>query len=507
MKVLVADDEKRVCALICALIDWEGLGMNLVGTAYDGLAALKMIETHQPDLLITDIRMPGIDGLELIRQARLLQGELQFIIISGHKQFDYAQHAIKYGVAEYLLKPIKEQELNQTLLRIKKEFEEKERVETTIQELRDAKRSLRHSSFTSFLTTGNGHLLDQWEEHAPNLAIALIALRGIRGRHVLGIIQTKVLHILENSTLTASLASHEGDVYILFSFEDAQREELLAVCQTIVEVLKTQAQLFGDLKSAVALGVGVTSSKEISTSLQSARHRLSQRLVGGFEQFYQAKQEQNIETQIYRDTIASSFTQHCAQGNPNLQSLVDPLFKELSTEPVALIEEVLLQSFLDAQGFVEEQNPDLEIDPELLFALRDAATVEDLRLRYQQSLSELIQAHTENQEHALSKPIKLAKAMIDQEFCDELLSLERVSDAVHLNPSYFSGLFKKRMGLGFAEYVLEVRMTEAKKLLSQTSKTIAQVAAEVGFRDPKHFSRTFKKHVQMKPNEYRKLYG
>ncbi len=124
MKVVVADDERRVCALIVALIDWDGLGLQNVGTAYDGLEAFEVIKREKPDLVITDIRMPGLDGLELISKAKALYPDLQFIIISGHKQFDYAQSAIKYGVGEYLLKPIKKQELNQTLQRMKNRYSE-----------------------------------------------------------------------------------------------------------------------------------------------------------------------------------------------------------------------------------------------------------------------------------------------------------------------------------------------------------------------------------------------
>ena len=106
IKVVIADDEEKVCQLIMGLIDWESLGMRIVGVAHNGIEALERIKECKPDLIITDIRMPGYDGLELIRQTQEIKADVDFIIISGYRHFDYAQNAIKYGVGDYLLKPI-----------------------------------------------------------------------------------------------------------------------------------------------------------------------------------------------------------------------------------------------------------------------------------------------------------------------------------------------------------------------------------------------------------------
>ena len=119
LKVVLADDEKKVVLLMQKLIDWQALGYEIVGVANDGLHALELVREKQPHLLISDIRMPGCDGLELIRKAKELQPGLHFIVISGYRQFEYAQSAIKYGVEDYLLKPLKQEEMNDILLRIK----------------------------------------------------------------------------------------------------------------------------------------------------------------------------------------------------------------------------------------------------------------------------------------------------------------------------------------------------------------------------------------------------
>ena len=115
MRVIIADDEQKVCQLIYDLVPWENYGMTVVGMAYNGLDTLDLIKKQAPDLVITDIKMPGCDGLELIHRAKKQQEKIDFIIISGYRFFEYAQNAIKYGVSDYLLKPIKQEELVQPL--------------------------------------------------------------------------------------------------------------------------------------------------------------------------------------------------------------------------------------------------------------------------------------------------------------------------------------------------------------------------------------------------------
>ena len=133
-KVIIADDEKLICRLIETLIDWRALDMEIVGKAENGLEALRMVKELQPHLLITDIRMPGCDGLDLIRQAREFSPELEIVIISGYAHFEYAKTAIAYGVGSYILKPVNQAELKKTLEKIVLRLEERGRRERTEQD-------------------------------------------------------------------------------------------------------------------------------------------------------------------------------------------------------------------------------------------------------------------------------------------------------------------------------------------------------------------------------------
>ena len=124
LRVLIADDESKVCQLIEKLVDWDALGMEVVAVAENGIEALGKIKEFHPDIVITDIRMPGYDGLDLIRLGKEEAPKAEFVIISGYRHFEYAQMAIRYGVNAYLLKPIRKDELTETLKRLSAHFKE-----------------------------------------------------------------------------------------------------------------------------------------------------------------------------------------------------------------------------------------------------------------------------------------------------------------------------------------------------------------------------------------------
>ena len=124
IKVLIVDDEFRVCQLICNLIDWGSLDMQIIGVAHNGIEARELARETVPDLVITDIRMPGYDGMELLKRARIQNPDMEFIIISGYSHFEYAQTAIRYGVSDYILKPVNEEALNATLQKVRQRYME-----------------------------------------------------------------------------------------------------------------------------------------------------------------------------------------------------------------------------------------------------------------------------------------------------------------------------------------------------------------------------------------------
>lgn len=128
LKVLIADDEEKICQLIEKLIDWKTLGLSVAAVALNGIDAISKITEHKPDIVITDIRMPGIDGMELIERTKRICPDTEVIIISGYRHFEYAQTAIRYGVRNYLLKPIHKKRINRCITEMCTDLQRKNRT-------------------------------------------------------------------------------------------------------------------------------------------------------------------------------------------------------------------------------------------------------------------------------------------------------------------------------------------------------------------------------------------
>ncbi|WP_337405120.1 response regulator, partial [Suilimivivens sp.] len=158
-KVMIVDDEKLICRLVKALVKWDELGMESVATADNALEALELLEEVRPDILITDIRMPGMDGLELIREVKKHCPEIEIIIISGYAHFEYAKNAIALGVGNYILKPINQEELNKTLLKIGERLKEKKyvrKLETVNRQATDGNKNRLRKTLLEDLISGHG---------------------------------------------------------------------------------------------------------------------------------------------------------------------------------------------------------------------------------------------------------------------------------------------------------------------------------------------------------------
>lgn len=523
MKVLVADDEERVCALICALIDWQQLGLSLCAKAYDGLSALALIREHSPDLVITDIRMPGLDGLALIRKAKEIQPNLQFIIISGHKQFDYAQTAIKYGVAEYLLKPIKKLELEQTLAKMINVYNEQQsRLQVTQQlqhQVTQDRKHKRSSAFGLLVKESDTTLLATC--FSPSAIMRVIAvkmdlLKGFHAQRSDTILSEKVEECMgrECAPCCPDIATylHEGSIYLLLSYTEQQETMVLKATDALLQFLKTQAEIFGNILFTLGVGVGVSSYEALPSSVLSCQQAVAQRLVSGTLKRYVATGCEKIPLDNPVRPFLLGLQGVCAQNSrPALQDLCSTFLASSAHFSPYVQAKHIFAGFEAGSVFIVERMDFCESSEAILAEkrqlLENAYSLDLLWGAFSLGMEMLFDLYLEKKEESLCKPIIKAQEYLALHFHDELISLESVSEVVNLNSSYFSSLFKKSCNKGFFEYLLDLRITEAKRLLAESEFSIGEIAQKVGYRDPKHFSRVFKKACQIKPNEYRKLYG
>ena len=274
MKVLIADDEDRVCRLIYRLIKWDELDMEVAAIAHNGLEVLSMIEEHRPDIVITDIRMPGLDGLEMIRRTKELDGTLEFIIISGYRHFEYAQNAIRYGAGDYLLKPVKEAELYSVLERMRNQYQmrhnqitQEERYKALIQNNRDRLRTtfftdvvLKHSApeRINSLEWINETYHYEFSEGYFQIVILKVDSIAFNREENLDYIQKKIVDLagkkLKALVFDKEYFLEESRCMILLNYRPEKEMEIYKAFKSLINELMLQNDIFESLKVTAGLG-------------------------------------------------------------------------------------------------------------------------------------------------------------------------------------------------------------------------------------------------------------
>ena len=537
-RVLIADDEPKVLLLIRNLIEWDELGLELVATANDGVSALALIEEQRPDIVITDIRMPGHDGIELIARAKARYPAINFIIISGYRHFDYAQQAIRFGVEDYLLKPLKALEINQTL----RKMSEKHRLSDQQKQRQEDDARRRNERFVALLADAARHGDDN-----PLAGASLekvnsdygLALRpgGFQAFVVKADVDSaahnatvrRLLHDKTTTTISDALRplchvcvlhGDERGVHGVINFDEAQKKALRRALVGVIDALQAQGELFGRIKVSVGLGRPSTELAGIALSCREAQAAVSDRLIVGtgriidpasseaaaagnddlvsrvFSPERRRRLLQGIEildaTAVF--VVIDEIAQLAATQNDLRGEAVYALFDECCQ---ALLFALKSQNAVDA--WVDEQQRTAREQRAMCHAQRDVFA---LLARLATGAIEHVAALRQSES---ARPVRDAQKYIAAHYA-QAIGLEAISQRAGFNPTYFSALFKKETGMNFIDYLTDVRVREAKRLLADPRQSIADIAEAVGYSDVKHFSRLFTRCTGIQPSKYRKLY-
>lgn len=539
-KVLIADDEPKVLLLIRSLIEWEPLGLELVATASDGISALSLIAEHRPDIVITDIRMPGYDGIELIGRAKELNPAIDFIIISGYRHFDYAQKAIRFGVEDYLLKPLKAVEINQTLQKMIEKYRIKGQMrlreeDYSVRLEKDAQ--IRHERFMEALIGpadtdepfGSGDSLEHINrKYALNFTLAEFQAFVVKPDIHLESLGANVCKMLIEKTVGAirdAVKEHchacllypgGRGVFGVLNFDDSQKKALRKSMVAVIDELQSQNEIFDRIRVSIGLGRQSADIQEMRVSCREAELAVLNRLVQGTGRIIERPVPDNSEA-VVAGIISPDVRKRLMQAVEILD--VGELTRAISgiaqtasgfagitgKAVLALFGECdqILQFGLKIQNAVDSRVEALRLDVfEKLGMCHSQDEVFLLLASYATSLVEYVAALKTSES---AKPVREAQRFIQGNFANSI-GLETVSELVGFNPTYFSVLFKKETGMNFLEYLTDVRIREAKRLLSDPRKSIADVAMDVGYSDVKHFSRLFTRSTGIHPSKYRKLY-
>ena len=520
-RVLIVDDEHLVCALLKKLIHWDALELTLLDTASDGVHAWEIIRSERPEIVITDIRMPGMDGLALAQRASEQGIDSNFILISGHTEFSYAFHAIKYGVEDYLIKPIDEQELNNVLAKICEKREEKA---LHLKNNTLLKISL-HKLQTNYLRkviqgecnpTGLADFNDNMQASFIEGSIRLIAVCldvSANAEQDENLLYTKAQEIVSAafSRLSAQTVCllEEHRLLCLVNYLPALEEDFAAAGRTLLDDLFTRMNLYRQCSVTLAVSQATADMSAIRRLAEQTADAVCARLSLGPNQLIWYEKLPIYECHTVISEAALKELQNCVEAC-DLQRLTLFFNRLLSAVVYAEISDAdrlkeidrLLHTFFQMIAGTEQAETDI------LEIRKKVAACTD----YQKICEELNPAIAQTYEKYLNsirqktvRPVHQAQQYI-QEHLDGDLTLEQVASQVYLNPAYFSSMFKSETGVNFSKYVAAERVNRAKEYLRDPSLSIAQVAERVGYRDKKHFSKLFKKVTGIYPSDYRKLH-
>lgn len=523
--VFVVDDEPIVLEGIRSKIDWESSGFTLVGEASDGEIALSMLQELKPDILITDIKMPFMDGLQLSQAVKRIQPWIKIIILSGHDEFDYAKRAISIGIEDYLLKPFTLEEILASLKKTALQIDSERKQLSDIRKLKDelkSSQSLKKKEFLNNLIHGSQDMA------------SLIQKSQEVGLHLISRFYKVLVSRIKSSSDNAQSQQQACSLLNSYSADWEEAECFFHHSNLFVCIFKGSSQNELDecvFHAAETIGhiVGKNDDCTVLTAIGKTVEHLSQLAIS----YGDAKRILELGENESRNRIISSddLTQDGSFLNSALLDLKenDPVVDRLKyagkNDISAIIEEsmqliknnpgqfnvfasyILVDLIFAVSKLVEKLGGDIKLlKPEILQRrfIDDAVQNEEaFRQNVEQVLLFALDYRDSKASGKYADVILKAKRFIDEHYADQNTTLTTVADAVALSPNHFSTIFSQECKTTFIEYLTSVRLENAKRLMRDTEMKGYDIAYECGFSDPHYFSYIFKKNTGLSPREYK----
>ena len=542
LKIFLAEDEVVVRETIKRMIPWEELGFELVGEAADGEMALPLLLRQQPDLLITDIKMPFMDGLTLARLAKKEIPGLKVVILSGYDDFNYAKQAIGIGVEDYLLKPITKNALIERLSEIRSRYEHEKTQKEYYEKFQREMQAYEKNSSRDFFEALVGGSMDMMEvyKRAEKLGLDIVAeaynvliftmncdedFSGQRDEYSSW--EAESLELLENLFAGHSSAMlFRSNIFSYGVLLKGQRETIEENTRACVdEIRKILSRQDGRREWFLAVGQSVDRLSQIQKSYHTASRAFSQRYLYDENILYydemetmehpggQAETEDNaylqkVDVNALNPAILQKFLSNGLQEET--ENFVKDYFYAIGQEPMESLvfrNYVILNVRFSVISFIKglgcDTNEMESADTEEVLA-ESGKNMESAIAYAKKMISQAIEIRDQNSGNKNRSILKTAVDFIDSHYMDEEISLNTVANVANVSSNHFSALFSQNMGQTFIEYLTTLRMNKAKELLRCTGMRSSEIAGEIGYKDAHYFSYLFKKTQGMTPSDYRK---
>lgn len=514
-EVLIVDDEQLIREGIRKLISWESYELQVVGSLANGEEALRFLEKHPVDIVITDIKMPYMDGLTLIQQCIARNYSIKFIILSGYADFDLVKRAIKLGIENYLLKPVDEEELNQTLLQTLDNLKAESGDRILLSE---GARILRDNIVWRWMT-GNiskAEMQDRLQfldfSIQKNYQVAVI---NIRGKSSAGSeFQEELLALGEQIKGLVSRMGYAVGlytvnlIYLLFPYANDNKQR---ICDTLERIQQMIRQ-----KNLFIYQIGVGDIQKDPYQIYISYHHALQIIENGYfgdNQSLAFYEEPSVDDKVYYDSIFVELTKlennsdwedskYVCEIIDNILSLskqVNKPKKQMMVTVASTIVSKVFSSILLLNRHLEQEITQLyERLPEInqLNSTKEiSAWTKEMVLRAIRLSSDEEKQYSE----IVFRMLNYLKKNYDQE-----ISLNTMANDFNMNSLYLGRLFKQETGCVFTDYLNNLRIAKAKVLLLETDMSIAEIAQKVGYWNVNYFFPVFKRSLGVTPAEFRK---
>lgn len=531
-KLMMIDDEEEVRQGIIQKIEWEKYGFEIIGEAENGREALDLIEKSIPDVVITDIKMPIMDGLELSSILKESFPVIKVVLLTGFDEFKYAQQAINYGIVEYVLKPVLPKDMVTLLQKLKEKIDKETTQKEGIKELKEhyAKSIpiMRDKFLTSLITSKlrKDEIEKKISTYNLNLrgngfAIASICIdqSSIKEKNFfeddIELIKFAVMNISEEIIKKHSLGEvffHINCLVVITRFEKLDKENIYKRTFLVLEEIRQSVEKFLGFTVTIGMGNICCELNKLDDSFKSALSALDYRLVIGNNKviYIDDLEPQFADGIVFDENKEKVLTTSIKFGTESeITDAIELLFKDLcdiktsfKDYQVYLIE-ILAAIVKISKNLQLEMKDVLGLNYNLFVEIYQFGTIEEVKDWIKSICIKLMQDISYKRQDYSKLLLDKAKEYINNNYSDEDIGLNKVSNYLHISPSYLCMIFKKEMGDTFLNYLIRVRVEVAKDLLGSTNLKTSEIAEKIGYADPNYFSYFFKRNIGLSPREYR----
>lgn len=522
--LLIVDDEETIREGLRDYVPWNEMGINIVGTAEDGIDALEKIKKWKPTIVMADIRMPRMDGLQLAERLKNIAPEIKIIFLSGYDDFSYAKQAIALNAEDYILKPVSRSDLTECIQRVKNKLldEEKEREEREAlkKHIADSLPFLKTWFFNAVEQKG-----DIWQKLSSiNIDLEkgafismVVTIDDIDNHNVdddyyaLFKLYNTIKFILDDTENMKSVAFFENRIFtIILSFpRDISQNSIDNIVLNLAYKINDLLDYALDGSYTIGVGYMVNDIKHIKSSYKGALGACEHRFYMGERQIiYISNVEPAAKEPRHEMPNGEEFMTIVKIGNEQeAKTFLRNMFEDMrkQREDIDIVKRICLELII----YISRAMYEIGERPEVLFSKTDPwheinkrFTIDQL-YDFMTNVIEVVMGHLSSQRKSKNqKVVDEAKNIISMEYASDI-SLESIAKRLYISSCYLSSIFSQEAGITFKDYLIRVRIEKAKELLKEPSAKIYEVAEDVGYSDPHYFSQLFKKYTGFTPAQYR----